>query len=82
MPNNENDRLEEVQKMLNGMFDSNRDAWKKGIGENSDHEKLVIENIEDLRVENIEPSLIVIPKQVLEVQENNQESNNVSCQNF
>jgi len=77
IPTDENNGLEGVQKMLNGIFDSKRDARKKGIGE-----KLVIENIEDLRVKNIEPSLIVISKQGLELQKNNQKSNNVVRYNF
>ncbi len=75
--NNESDGLEEVKKMLNGMFDSNGDDWKKGIGKNLDHKELVIENIEELRVENIEPSPRATPEQASKLQKDDQKSNNV-----
>ena len=58
------------------MFDSNGDAWKKGIGKNLDHKELVIENIEDLMLENIEPSPRATPEQASKLQKDNQQKDN------
>jgi hypothetical protein len=82
MPNNENDGLEEIQKMLNGMYNSNGYAWKNTIGENLDPKELVIENIEDLMEENIKPSPRPTPEQASKTRRDNQKLNYIGRYNF